>query len=162
MLTTPLQLAHMTATIAARGERYEPSLVRGFRGAESGETVLLEPAALPGVTVREDGDWDRIISAMNAVLQGETGTARSVGMDAPFTMAGKSGTAQVFTVAQDEEYNAEEVAERMRDHALFIAFAPLEAPRIAVAVIIENGESGSRVAAPVAKAVIENYLENNP
>ena len=73
-------------------------------------------------------------------------------------MAGKSGTAQVFTVAQDEEYESEEIDERMRDHALFIAFAPLEAPRIAVAVIIENGESGSRVAAPVARTVLETYL----
>ena len=81
-----------------------------------------------------------------------------VGQDAPFTMAGKSGTAQVFTVAQDEEYDSEEVAERMRDHALFIAFAPLEAPEIAVAVIVENGESGSRVAAPVARTVMETYL----
>ena len=95
---------------------------------------------------------------MNAVLQGQRGTARAVGMDAPFTMAGKSGTAQVFTVGQDEEYDAEEIDERMRDHALFIAFGPLEDPQIAVAVIIENGESGSRVAAPVARAVMESYL----
>jgi penicillin-binding protein 2 len=65
----------------------------------------------------------------------------------------------VFTVAQDEEYDADEEAERMRDHALFIAFAPLENPSIAVAVVIENGESGSRAAAPVARAVMENYLE---
>ena len=144
MLTTPLQLAHLSATIAARGERYEPTLLRGFRDAETSSTRLLPPEALASVDVKEDRDWDRIISAMNAVLQGNQGTARAVGMDAPFTMAGKSGTAQVFSVAQDEEYNAEEVAERMRDHALFIAFAPLEAPRIAVAVVIENGESGSR------------------
>src|SRR5690606_28663586 len=98
------------------------------------------------------------LEAMHAVLQSETGTARAVGLGAPYAMAGKSGTAQVFSVAQDERYNAEEVAERLRDHALFISFAPLEAPRIAVAVVIENGESGSRVAAPIARAVMDEYL----
>jgi penicillin-binding protein 2 len=159
MLTTPMQLAHLSATIAARGKRFQPTLLKGFRDPETNSTRLLEPESLPTVEIKEDLDWDRIISAMNAVLQGERGTARSVGMDAPFTMAGKSGTAQVFTVAQDEEYDADEVAERMRDHALFIAFAPLENPSIAVAVVIENGESGSRAAAPVARAVMENYLE---
>ena len=155
MLATPLQLAHATATIAARGERYQPTLLKHY-GEDDGQAATAR--RLPGVGVDDDQEWDRIISAMNAVLQGDRGTARAVGMDAPFTMAGKSGTAQVFTVAQDEEYDSEEVEERMRDHALFIAFAPLEEPRIAVAVIIENGESGSRVAAPVARAVMENYL----
>jgi penicillin-binding protein 2 len=73
-------------------------------------------------------------------------------------MAGKSGTAQVFSVAQNKKYKAEDIAERMRDHALFVAFAPLEDPRIAVAVVVENGESGSRVAAPIARKVMEAYL----
>jgi len=74
-------------------------------------------------------------------------------------MAGKSGTAQVFSIGQDKSYNPDEITERMRDHALFIAFAPLEKPRIAVAVVVENGESGSGVAAPVALKVMEAYLE---
>jgi penicillin-binding protein 2 len=108
--------------------------------------------------VTDDEQWDRIISAMNAVMQGERGTANAAGRDAPYLMAGKSGTAQIFTVAQDEEYDSEEVDERRRDHALFIAFAPLENPRIAVAVIVENGESGSRTAAPIARKVIDTYL----
>ena len=73
-------------------------------------------------------------------------------------MAGKSGTAQVFSISQDEEYNEEEVPERLRDHALFLAFAPLDDPKIAVAVIVENGGSGSRVAAPIARAIIDQYL----
>ena len=162
LLTTPLQLAHATATIAARGKRYRPSLLRGLRDPNTGETEYPAPEALPGVDIDDDADWDRIISAMNAVLQGQRGTARAVGQDAPFTMAGKSGTAQVFTVAQDEEYDSEEVAERMRDHALFVAFAPLEAPRVAVAVIVENGESGSKVAAPIARSVMETYLAKLP
>lgn len=158
LLATPLQLAHATATIATRGKRYQPTLMKGYRLSGTGATTEDMARPLPPVGVDSDTDWDRVISAMNAVLQSDRGTARAVGMDAPFTMAGKSGTAQVFTVAQDEEYESEEIDERMRDHALFIAFAPLEAPRIAVAVIIENGESGSRVAAPVARTVLETYL----
>ena len=160
MLATPLQLAHATATIAARGKRYQPNLLRGLRDPITGADQLLEPVGLPGVQLDSDEQWDRVISAMNAVLQGPRGTARSVGQDAPFTMAGKSGTAQVFSVAQDEEYDSEEIAERMRDHALFVAFAPLEQPRIAVAVVVENGESGSRVAAPIARRVMETYLRD--
>jgi penicillin-binding protein 2 len=160
LLATPLQLAHATAAIAARGKRFRPTLLRGFRDPVTGEAEYLEPIPMEPVSVQSDEQWDRIISAMNAVLQGTRGTARAVGKNAPYTMAGKSGTAQVFSVAQDEEYDSEEIAERMRDHALFIAFAPLEDPRIAVAVVVENGESGSGVAAPVAIKVIETYLTN--
>jgi penicillin-binding protein 2 len=81
-----------------------------------------------------------------------------VGRGAPYQMAGKSGTAQVFSVGQDEEYEAEEVEERLRDHALFIAFAPFDDPKIAVAVVVENGVSGSHVAAPIARAIMDQYL----
>jgi penicillin-binding protein 2 len=95
---------------------------------------------------------------MHDVMQSETGTARAAGLGAPYQMAGKSGTAQVFSLSQDEEYEEEELAEHLRDHALFIAFAPFDEPRIAVAVIIENGSSGSRVAAPIARAMMDKYL----
>jgi penicillin-binding protein 2 len=87
------------------------------------------------------------------------GTARLAGMSAPWRIAGKSGTAQVFSIGQNETYNVEELAERMRDHALFIAFAPIDNPRIAVAVIVENGGSGSGVAAPIARKVLDTYLD---
>jgi penicillin-binding protein 2 len=110
------------------------------------------------VHVSDPAYWDTVIEGMHAVLHGPRGTARSVGQGAPFQMAGKSGTAQVFTVAQTEKYKTDEVAERLRDHALFVAFAPLENPRIAVAVVVENGESGSRTAAPIARQVMEAYL----
>lgn len=160
LLATPLQLAHATAAIATRGNRFRPQLLRGIRDPVSGTTSRPNSEPLAPVTIKDDTQWDQIISAMNAVMRGRRGTARAVGIDAPFTMAGKSGTAQVFSVAQDEEYDSEEIEERMRDHALFIAFAPLEDPKIAVAVIVENGESGSRTAAPIARTVIEAYLNN--
>ncbi len=160
VLATPLQLAHAAATIANRGRRFQPTLLRGFTDPGSNAVDFKENIPLDSVGIIDDEQWERIISAMNAVMQGARGTARAVGVDAPFTIAGKSGTAQVFTVAQDQEYDAEELTERMRDHALFIAFAPLEDPQIAVAVIVENGESGSGTAAPIARTVMDKYLRD--
>jgi penicillin-binding protein 2 len=158
MLATPLQLAHATATLAMRGQRFQPHLVAATEDPLTGRRNLVEPVALPPVEIDNEFYWESIIDAMHAVMQSETGTARAAGRGAPYAMAGKSGTAQVFSVSQQERYNAEEVAERLRDHALFIAFAPLDQPQIAVAVVVENGESGSRVAAPIARAVMDEYL----
>jgi penicillin-binding protein 2 len=161
LLVTPLQLAHAAATIAARGQRFQPTLLKGSRDPATGLIEYEAPKPLPAVPEQDPARWAAIIEGMHGVMQGPRGTARAVGMNAPFQMAGKSGTAQVFTVAQNQKYNAKDVDERRRDHALFVAFAPLDAPRIAVAVVIENGESGSKAAAPIARAVMEAYLKNN-
>lgn len=158
MLTTPLQLAWSTATVAARGVRYRPQLLLGQRDPLSGQVWLSEPELQEPVPVDDAQQWAVVIDAMRDVLHGPRGTARAVGQGALIEIAGKSGTAQVFTVAQDQRYEDLDVPERLRDHALFVAFAPIEAPSIAVAVIVENGESGSRVAAPVARQVIETHL----
>jgi penicillin-binding protein 2 len=158
MLATPLQLAHATATLAARGQRFKPRLVAAIENPLTGERTLMPSEPLPRVQIDNEFYWENVLNAMRDVLQGETGTARATGLGAPYTMAGKSGTAQVFTVAQEEEYDEEEIDERLRDHALFIAFAPFDDPQIAVSVIIENGSSGSRVAAPIARAIMDQYL----
>ena len=158
MLATPLQLASATAAVATRGIRYQPRIVAAWEDPLTSERTLSSPLRVDDVELENDAHWDEVINAMNSVMQGARGTARAVGSDAPYRMAGKSGTAQVFSVAQDEEYNEEEIEERLRDHALFIAFAPLDNPQIAVAVIVENGSSGSRVAAPIAKALMDRYL----
>jgi len=158
MLTTPLQLASAVGTLAARGAHYRPHLVAAVENPFTGERLMIPPERLPDVDISNDFYWDNVLEAMHDVMQGPRGTARAVGMGAPYTMAGKSGTAQVVSIAQDEEYDEEEIEERQRDHALFIAFAPFENPRIAVAVIVENGSSGSGVAAPIAKAVMDQYL----
>ena len=158
MLATPLQLASATATLAMRGERVRPRLLAATENPINGQRNLAPIEPLQRVEIDNEFYWDSILAAMNDVLQGETGTARAVGRGAPYTMAGKSGTAQVFSVAQEETYNEDEIEERLRDHALFIAFAPLEEPRIAVAVVVENGSSGSRVAAPMARAMMDLYL----
>ncbi len=133
-------------------------MVAAFEDPLNGRRTLIAPEPLARVEIDDPFYWDNILTAMHDVMQSPTGTARAAGQGAPYDMAGKSGTAQVFTVAQDEEYDEEEIEERLRDHALFIAFAPLDAPEIAVSVIVENGSSGSRIAAPIARAVMDQYL----
>jgi len=162
LLTTPLQLAEATAALASRGKRYQPMLVRAIKDSVTGQITArphIEKKAIEGIA---EADWDEVISGMRGVIKDPRGTARAIGYNAPYTLAGKSGTAQVFSIPQGEEYNAEEVAELMRDHALFIAFAPIDEPRIAIAVIVENGGSGSGVAAPIARAVMDIYLAEKP
>jgi len=158
MLATPLQLANAAAAMAMRGRRFEPHVVAAIEDAITGRKTLVAPTPIEPVKVENEFYWDSVIEAMHDVMQGARGTARAAGQGAPYSMAGKSGTAQVFSVAQDEEYDEEKVEERLRDHALFIAFAPLEDPQIAVAVVVENGASGSRVAAPIARALMDHHL----
>lgn len=158
MLTSPLQLANATASLATRGTRFKPHLVAAWEDALSGQRTLVRPERIADADIENEFYWDTVLGAMHDVMQGVRGTARQVGTGAPYEMAGKSGTAQVFSVAQEEEYDEEEIEERLRDHALFISFAPLENPKIAVAVIVENGSSGSRVAAPIARAIMDEYL----
>lgn len=159
MLTTPLQLASFTGTLAMDGQRYRPRVVAAVEDAASGEIVPRQPEPLPAVPIRNRSNWDRIHAAMKDVVHGPRGTARSIGYDVDYTIAGKTGTAQVFGIAQGEKYVAEEIAKRLRDHALFVAFAPVEAPQIAVGVIVENGGSGGAVAGPVAGKVMETYFQ---
>jgi penicillin-binding protein 2 len=102
-----------------------------------------------------------VIEAMIQVTEGARGTAKRIRSD-NYRIAGKTGTAQVFTVKQDEKYEEDEVDEKLRDHALFIAFAPVEKPRIAVAVIVENGGHGGSVAAPIAGSIMQYHLEGKP
>ena len=152
MLTTPLQLALSTAILATRGAQVQPRLLMALDGNPlpvAGATGQIEVAA---------EHWDLIHASMEAVYHSNRGSARAVGRGSSYRMAGKSGTAQVVGIAQDEEYNEEETAERHRDHGLFVAFAPLVNPTIAVAVVVENGGGGSKVAAPIARQVMDSYL----
>ena len=158
MLATPLQLANAIATVATRGVRYQPRIVAATENTMSGERILNTPQRLDDVALDDVTNWDTVINAMHEVMHGSRGTARAAGLNAKYEMAGKSGTSQVFSLSQDEEYDEEIIDERLRDHALFVAFAPVDNPRIAVAVIVENGSSGSRVAAPIARQIMDEYL----
>jgi penicillin-binding protein 2 len=154
-LTTPLQLAAATAALAARGRYVQPRVARATEvpGSESEREIPAAIRQLPLSPHRVDA----VIASMTDVVESDRGTAKRIRTDA-YRIAGKTGTAQVFTVGQKERYRESEVAERMRDHALFLAFAPVEDPRIAVAVIVENGGHGGSVAAPVARRVMDSYL----
>jgi len=124
----------------------------------SGESTLLPVATPKYVAGYQQEHWDFVIQAMQDVMHGARGTARRSGANAAYTFAGKTGTAQVFGIGQDEKYEKDEVPEHLRDHALFIAFAPVSAPRIALAIVVENGGSGSSTAAPIARKLLDHYL----
>lgn len=158
MLTTPLQLAQATAVLAMRGKTYRPQILQAHRNHQTGTPEFATTEAFPRVELRSSRYWQRISNAMHDVVQGEHGTARGSGWDAKYDFAGKTGTAQVFTLEKGEEYEFEELAVQLRDHGLFIAFAPLDDPRIAVSVVVENGGGGSAVAAPVARRVLDAWL----
>lgn len=155
-LATPLQLAAATAAIANGGTFIQPRLVSETR-ASLGAPLEPSQAKTRPIPDQDPTHWQAIIDAMSNVVEGRRGTARRIRSDA-YRIAGKTGTSQVFTVGQNETYNEAEVAERMRDHALFVGFAPIEAPRIAVAVIVENGGHGGATAAPIARAVMDSWL----
>ncbi|MCL7940867.1 penicillin-binding protein 2 [Halomonas sp. ATCH28] len=152
---TPLQLATATAVLANRGQWVKPRLAQRI-GDE--EVPVDLPDTPPDITLANEGWWDRVFSGMEKVVSGHEGTARRIGKDLEYRMAGKSGTAQVFSLGQDQKYNADELKERLRDHALFMAFAPVEDPQIAVAVIVENAGGGSTHAAHLAKAMTDAWL----
>jgi len=156
MLATPLQMAVAVSRLATRGEVREPKLVSAV-----GSTVV-SPLSPPSKIEIPSRYWDLVLDAMTGVVRDLRGTARRAVGKIDYTMAGKTGTAQVVGIKQDEKYDASKLAKLQLDHALYIAFAPVENPRIAVAVIVENGEHGSSTAAPVARDVINAYFKYYP
>jgi penicillin-binding protein 2 len=156
LTVTPLQLAHYASIIATRGKIWKPRLVAAYRDPHTGQMQHVPVQSEGEVSGVSAADWDRVVHGMIGVTQ--RGTAAAIGAHAPYTFAGKTGTAQVFTVAQNERYNASAINERLRDHSWFIAFAPADEPRIAVAVLQENGGAGASAAAPIARKVLDAYL----
>jgi penicillin-binding protein 2 len=153
---TLLQLAKATALLSMRGHHFRPRLVRALVDPETREVEDRPPVALPSVELKQAQSWEIIVEAMVAVTTG--GTAARAARGAAYSIAGKTGTAQVFSIGQTEKYNEKDVAERLRDHALFVAFAPADDPKLAVAVLVENGGFGSSAAAPIARAIFDAYL----
>ncbi len=158
---SPLQLAHATATVAMRGRRMMPHVLKAVRVSRNLPEKPVRPIALPSVSVK-DRQWDAVVQGMVNVVHGPMGTARGSGAGAKYRFAGKTGTAQVFGIAQNKTYNAAKLAKRLHDHSLFVAFAPLEKPKIALSVIVENGGGGSAVAAPIARQLLDSYLLPKP
>ena len=154
---TPLQLARATATLANKGQIVTPFLV---------DRIVTPNATLPGPQTHKgeiplkSENIDSIVAGMVDVVHSERGTAKSIGKNIPYQIAGKTGTAQVFNIKQNAKYNEHDIDFKLRDHALFISFAPAHDPQIAVAVIVENGGHGGSVAAPIAGKIIKQYLKN--
>jgi penicillin-binding protein 2 len=162
-LVTPVQLAVATAALANGGRILQPNIVLAEQEVNSDDLLPHQPRLIETVTINNQNHWHAVIKAMTDVVHSERGTARRIGTDSTYRIAGKTGTAQVFGLKQEEKYDAEAIEEKLRDHALFIAFAPAETPTIAVAVIVENGGSGGAVASPIARAILDAYLlENTP
>ena len=160
MLATPLQLAVATAALASRGEKIVPRMLREVHLSED-DTIRSRDPSRTMIKLRRDNHWDVMFKAMKKVVHGTRGTARATGVGMAFKMAGKTGTAQVFGIAQDEEYDAETVAKKLRDHGLFVGFGPVKNPVLAVAVVAENGEHGSAMA-PIVRDLIKRYMEKYP
>ena len=154
MLTTPLQLAVMSARIASRGKPIKPQLLKSINGQD----IKNEPG--PEEIQIDKEYWDYVHQAMVDVVHSNQGTAVGISKDLTYKIAGKTGTAQVISINEEEEYDSSKIDKRNWDHALFIAFAPAEDPKIAVGLIVENGEHGSLTAAPIARTVIDAYMSN--
>ena len=155
-LVTPTQMAMATATLANKGIAYKPHLVKEVRSSREGESRVIAKEPLYDLGI-EPAHLDLVRSAMIGVTQ-PGGTAVYASLGAPYQIAGKTGTAQVISMKQGEKYDEEKIDERHRDHAWFIAYAPADKPKIALAVLVENGGHGGSTAAPIARKVMDYHL----
>ncbi|MFK7670213.1 penicillin-binding protein 2 [Pseudomonas lundensis] len=153
MQVTPLQLAQATALIANKGVWNRPHLARTIDGAPP-----VDEHPMPNIVLHDPKEWEQVNHAMQLVMHDARGIARASATGAQYRIAGKSGTAQVVAIKQGERYNRLKTAERNRDNALFVGFAPAEDPQIVISVMIENGEAGGRVAGPVVRKVMDAWL----
>ncbi|RMH14807.1 MAG: penicillin-binding protein 2 [Gammaproteobacteria bacterium] len=160
MLTTPLQLAMSTAALASRGKVMQPTLVYATEDPLKRILDLEQPKTIRHINLKNNRNWDVIFHAMRQVISSPYGTAHNVTRFARHRMAGKTGTAQVFSLGEEEEYNAKDLKRSLRDHALFVGFSPPKKPRIAIAVLVEHAaHGGGSIAAPIAQKVIDSYLD---
>ncbi|WP_143870089.1 penicillin-binding protein 2 [Catenovulum sediminis] len=157
---TPLQLATATSVLGNEGQYYEPKLLKATR-TQTGELPIPAQDRRP-VEIENERNWQIIKTAMQGVVEKPTGSGFAAFKGVNYEAAGKTGTAQVIAIAQDEEYDAEAIEEKYRDNALYVGFAPVAEPRISVAVIIENAGGGGKNAAPVARAMMDYYFQNYP
>ncbi len=158
ILVTPLQLAVTVSALANGGRLMQPRIMYATENPVSKERHYSQFSYKQIITTEQMPQLEIIINAMTDVVHGKKGTARRIGWNAEYKIAGKTGTSQVFSIKQGQRYDAKLLPERLRDHALFISFAPADNPRIAVAVIVENGGHGSRAAAPIARKLMDYYL----
>ena len=158
-LVTPLQLANAVATLVNGGTRYAPRLLHATKPAGTERAKRIYAHVEMQVPVKDPQDWQAVLDGMDRVVNGLHGTAKRIALDSKYRIAGKTGTAQVYQLTALKNFPENEVPEHLRDHALFIAFAPVESPRIAIAVVVEHGGGGSTAAAPIARATLDAWLD---
>ena len=160
-LVTPLQLADATATLAVQGRRYRPHVLAATINPQTGRRSPYRPIALPPIQLHSQSYWNYIIQAMREVIESPYGTGHLLARGLDFSMAGKTGTAQVTSTYRNDFADNSHFPFKLRNNALFIAFAPVNHPEIAVAVIVEHGGSGGRAAAPIARDIISAWLQRH-
>ena len=156
MTTTPLQLAVAVSVLATRGKAYKPKIV------EKIDTTFIEPELLYQIEIKEERNWKKLEESMISVIRSWNGTAHNIYNPEDFLIAGKTGTAQIKSLTEEnltvqEEYENVRKDIKKRDHAIFVGYGPVPNPNLTVVVVVENGESGSAVAAPIAKLIIDRY-----
>ena len=161
MTASPIQLALATGAIANKGNLQTPRVLMHSQ-SKNGESYLESIPKSKQIPIKDINNWELIIEAMKQTIYGKLGTAKRLNNKLNYTLAGKTGTAQVFGLDPEEEYIAENIDEKLRDHALFTAFAPINNPQVAIAVIVENAGSGSSKAAPLARELLDEYFRIYP
>ncbi|WP_371193371.1 penicillin-binding protein 2 [Glaciecola sp. SC05] len=154
---TPIQMVQSLNFLVNKGERHVPRLLKGYM--LEGEVQDLPVEMKPPMTIVDETNWNLVLDSLYGTVNREHGTARTAFLNTPYTSAGKTGTAQLFTVAQDEEYNEDAISEYLRDNAMYVGYAPYDRPEISIAVTIENAGGGSSNAAPLARRVMDFYFE---
>jgi len=159
LLVTPIQLASAIGALTQSGQSYQPQLVRAIEYPNDADLIEIEPKPTHKYNIKKSRNLAVVLKGMEHVVHHPRGTAHwHIGQNSAYRLAGKTGTAQVFGIAQDEEYEEDKIAKKLRDHALFVGFAPLKKPKISIAVIVENGSHGSSTASPIAKKIMDAYL----
>ncbi|NVP02628.1 penicillin-binding protein 2, partial [Photobacterium damselae subsp. damselae] len=153
---TPLQIAKATSVLVNNGVVHRPHLLQST--IEDGVETKTEFKDFPPITGVKQSTWDVAKEGMHRVLYGHRGTARKAFYHTPYQAGGKSGSAQVFGLAENQKYNADELEERLRDHALFTAFAPFEDPKVVVSMVLENAGGGSSNGGPIARKIFDHML----
>src|SRR3989344_3687023 len=155
ILLTPLQLATAMSALANQGVRMKPQLVRAVVDAKTQARRETEPVVTAQIPLKDRHNLEIQIQNLTDAVHTNKGTAYGIGHNAPYKIAGKTGTAQVKSVPQGQTYSEKTTPERLRDHALFVSFAPADEPKVAVAVVVENGGHGSSTAAPIARKLMD-------
>lgn len=158
MLATPLQMANATASLSQHGQRFRPHLLIKTVNSDTNEGEKYKPIEEYPIYLRDESNWDVVIDAMHSVLTSNEGTGYRFGRNPPYPVAGKTGTAQVYSGRQYEKAKYEDIPEHLRDNSLFIAFTPVEKPEIAITVVVEN----DTIASTVARKVLDTYYQLYP